>query len=176
MADHANITRRSALTTLAAIPAMGTAAIVPAKAESIESPADLLERLAEEMAFALDAWIDGMATEGLPRPDWDAVVAPTSTGRGCHFMNRKGSRKTPDERIDAAIAEIQSAMAELYPGWTVQHRNDAVHDVYYTRDGSKDMGVGRHAVLIYASPQSYGPEEVRWFKVPKDEKILTDDA
>lgn len=70
MADSANITRRRALTSIAAIPAMGTAAIVPAMAEPIITPRERLDAAIVELKAAAEAldptirhWTEGVVTD-----------------------------------------------------------------------------------------------------------------
>lgn len=72
-----------------------------------------------------------------------------------------GPALTPDERIEAATAEIVAAMAEKYPTWRqAQVKNDAIPAVngrgHYIR-------LARHAVLVYASEERFGPEEGMWW-------------
>lgn len=67
-----------------------------------------------------------------------------------------------DERIAAAIAEIQSALAEKYPGWRLEVKNEACQPI--RNEGSKiKLAVNRHMVMIFATQEKYGPEEPRWF-------------
>ena len=71
---------------------------------------------------------------------------------------------TPDERIAAAMEEIKDAFAEKYPGWRIQEQNVAQKPL--TMVGKELVELDepmRHAVLMYATADKYGPEEARWF-------------
>jgi hypothetical protein len=70
---------------------------------------------------------------------------------------------TPAERIAAAVREIEAAMAERFPGFTI---SATVEDKrpQVGRAGSFVEGeISRSIVMIYASENRYGPEEARWF-------------
>ena len=87
MATSANITRRRALTSIAAIPAMGTAAIVPALAEPVEAPAitprQRLNAAIDELKAAVTA-MDPLAA------DWDIgwAVDESLTIRFCAMAKK----------------------------------------------------------------------------------------
>lgn len=70
-----------------------------------------------------------------------ALVAPASTAMGIPMA------LTPQERIDAAMAEIRAALAEMYPGCHVTSRMGL-------RDGSGGVALGAYPLKGY---------EVRYF-------------
>lgn len=75
--------------------------------------------------------------------------------------SRAKAAPTPEERIDAAMAEISAALAEQYPGWTIQTRHDVVSPQIYP---SMERGEPcRAGVLIFATENRHGPETARWF-------------
>lgn len=90
-----------------------------------------MDRLGQEMAFALDDWIDGMTPAGARRARWDAVIAPASAEEGIHFLKRR--RETAEEKVDRLRAELILATKELYPevtDWrTVQPEDDGGNTV-----------------------------------------------
>lgn len=111
MANRSHITRRGALSTLAMAP---VAAAVPAAAAS-EHPWDKANRLAEELAAAL---MEGDDDNGGPAGRWYAEVHPETSRWPMRFgsladLNRV---KSPEERVNAASAELASAMAALHGG------------------------------------------------------------
>ena len=44
-------------------------------------------------------------------------------------------RISPQERMDAAMAQIEQAMAEMHPGWQIDKRSDLVSPQTYVHDG-----------------------------------------
>jgi hypothetical protein len=68
--------------------------------------------------------------------------------------------RTPQQRIEAAIAEIEAAMRELHPGWDVQIKNDVIRPI---KSDKREGDPSRHGVLIFATGNLYGPEKGRWF-------------
>ncbi|TPW26044.1 hypothetical protein [Pararhizobium mangrovi] len=71
-------------------------------------------------------------------------------------------KPTPDERIAAAMVEIEAAMKEKYPGWRVQKTDDEHRALVGPKLIEGD--VHSRAVLIYTSEERRGPEEARWFR------------
>jgi len=86
-----------------------------------------------------------------------ATVAVAGTAVAAHAA----PVRTPDERIAAAIDEIKAAMVEKHVGWRVQVQNTEVRPV--NGQTGEQLAPCRHAVLIYASKERYGPEEAGWF-------------
>jgi hypothetical protein len=82
----------------------------------------------------------------------------------------------PDDRIKAALEELQAAMKARYPNWRLQTRNDFQHSEIYRKGGNIQGDPYCHAILLYASSEKYGPEEARWFRTYVDEKLLADDV
>lgn len=67
---------------------------------------------------------------------------------------------TPEQRIEAAIAELSAAMQDMYPGWEIQTQNKVIRPV----NSDKTEGdPSRHGILIFATGNLYGPEKGRWF-------------
>lgn len=85
------------------------------------------------------------------------------------------AQSTPDDRIRAAMQEIEAAMSEKYPGWGVQVRNDVSRPVALKGREWVELEPVKHAVVIFASEDRYGPEEVRWFTVDRS-PLLADDV
>lgn len=85
-----NITRRAALGAIASIPAIGgavaseAAAPEPAPPVEREYAVQCVNRLANELAHAMDDWM----AEGRFETVWEAQIWPASTGRGIYFKNR----------------------------------------------------------------------------------------
>lgn len=105
MADSANITRRRALTSIAAIPAMGTAAIVPAMAAPVEEQiADRVSRLTKELSYALDEFADGQ---------FKAVCYPMSHPTGVTMLQDAAEpQRSPHEQAIWHIRELERLIAE----------------------------------------------------------------
>lgn len=83
---------------------------------------------------------------------------------------------TPQERIEAAISEIRTALSEIYPTFSIQDRNDVVRPMRYVHGGPDlELDPARHCVLIYASKATVGHEDVRWFVHDKS-PMLADDG
>lgn len=66
----------------------------------------------------------------------------------------------PEERIEAAMAEIEAAMSEMYPGWEIQRESKAIRPIRYA--DKAELAPVRHGVLIFATSNEFGPERGRW--------------
>lgn len=69
--------------------------------------------------------------------------------------------RTPQQRIEAAIAEIEAAMREMHPGWDVQTTNEAIRPIDFAT--KSELPAARHAILIFGTANRYGPEQDRWY-------------
>ena len=74
--------------------------------------------------------------------------------------SRAKAAPTPEERIDAAMAEIADALSEIYPGWTIESRHDVIRDRI---DGEPTGAPFRDGILIVANENPFGNETARWF-------------
>ncbi len=82
---------------------------------------------------------------------------------------------TGRERLDAAIAELQAALRELYPDWKIQTRNDAMRNQIWVPNAPfKEGDVYRHGVVVMASSEKSGPEKLYWGV--SDGPLLAEDA
>jgi len=71
---------------------------------------------------------------------------------------------SPQDRIAAAMKEIEAAMQEMHPGWRIQVKDDVVCPLKYVLGGPDEkQAPHRHAVAIYATAETIGREEFRWF-------------
>lgn len=68
---------------------------------------------------------------------------------------------SPDDRIEAAIAEITAAFKAKHTDWRVQVKNDYQRSIS-ARTGASDPYC--QAVLIYASSEVCGPERAGWYR------------
>jgi hypothetical protein len=103
----------------------------------------------------------------------------TAGGAGVTWaQHRRGGAAPlrPDVRIEAAIAEIEAALQEKFPGWRVQVRNDLQHVQHYASGSFVEGDPCCQAILIYTSNENFGAKEARWFTVYTDEKLLAADA
>lgn len=72
---------------------------------------------------------------------------------------------TPSDRIAAAMAEIEAAFAEMYPGWRIQTVNKIVRPKMFHPSGEwEELSPNQHAVCLYVSEEKYGPENFFWSK------------
>ncbi|WP_242217991.1 hypothetical protein [Shinella zoogloeoides] len=66
-------------------------------------------------------------------------------------------QSSPQERIDAAIAEIEQAMSELYAGWQIDKQSRVVCPQSYVHGGGfVDLPAHIHAVMVVAHDDSDG--------------------
>ncbi|MFD1984192.1 hypothetical protein ACFSOZ_16195 [Mesorhizobium newzealandense] len=74
---------------VASVPAIASAAPPPVEArpEPREMPVQRVNRLAEELAIAMDDWMADISHSDHPRALWEAHVWPASTGRGIYYKN-----------------------------------------------------------------------------------------
>jgi hypothetical protein len=74
---------------VASAPAIAAAAppAVPAPPEPREMPVQRVNRLAAELARAMDDWMADISHEGHHRALWEAHVWPASTGLGIYYKN-----------------------------------------------------------------------------------------
>lgn len=111
MATRSSITRRSALTSIAAIPAMGTAAIAPSQAASVEAaPWEKARRLADELSAALS---EGDGAFNGPGGKWYAEVYPAngSSDYVVSFGNIK-ARQDRHQNVSLACRQVIEAHME----------------------------------------------------------------
>lgn len=74
------------------------------------------------------------------------------------------ARTSPQERIDAALAQIEQAMTEMYPGWAIDRAADVVCPQRNLPGGGiEELPPIRHVVGIYAHEDRYGPEKFGWY-------------
>ncbi|WMT88651.1 hypothetical protein NO932_08615 [Pelagibacterium sp. 26DY04] len=80
------------------------------------------------------------------------------------------SAQTPDDRIAFALREIESAMAEKYPGWRVQVLHHVARSQRFKNGGFAEGEITHEAALLYVSQEKWGAEEARYFvnHVPKE--------
>jgi hypothetical protein len=72
---------------------------------------------------------------------------------------------SPQERIVAAMAEIQDALQELHPGWAIQAPLDTVQHVTRIENGSTSKGDPySHAILFYAYDGEHGSQTGSWMR------------
>lgn len=78
--------------------------------------------------------------------------------------------RSPQERIDAAIADIGAALRELHPDWRLQAKEEVLRSKLYRPGTFVDGEACRHTILISCGGEKYGPQEVRYFTVdlPED--------
>lgn len=74
-----------------------------------------VNRLAEELAFEMDAWMQDMRDSGSRTPLWEARIWPASSGRGIYFQNHSMPPLTPEERVARAQKELIEATKALHP-------------------------------------------------------------
>jgi len=105
MADHANTTRRSFLKSapLTAVAASMIPAVVTANPESAK---DKVNRLAGELAQALDEFDNGR---------WYAKVFQASKSYGGFQLFVSDIKLPPAFEVEAAKERLKAAMAKMYP-------------------------------------------------------------
>lgn len=75
------------------------------------------------------------------------------------------AERSADERIEAAIAELQAALQEKHPDWTVQEPTNALQHVKRIENGSSVQGDPySHAILLYAYSGTHGGQTARWYR------------
>lgn len=75
------------------------------------------------------------------------------------------TRTEPQKRIDAAIAEIQAALQEMHPDWSIQEPKQDIHRVVRVLNGQTEPGDPySHAVLLFAYDGKHGSRQARWFR------------
>jgi len=135
------ISRRTVLAGLGSLPAVGgtTAAVI---ASEPEHAVTRVNRLAEELSFAMDDWMAEMSVPMIPYgkyAHWIAHIHPASaTEYAIGFENVRARRiETPEERHARAQRELIEATKALYPevtDWRVVRADDE-------DDGSKIVGM-----------------------------------
>ncbi|TSE07562.1 hypothetical protein C1D09_018700 [Mesorhizobium intechi] len=71
-----------------AAPAVGAAAVAASMESPIgEVPVQKVNRLARELAYAMDEWMADISHSECPLALWAAHVWPASSGRGIYFKN-----------------------------------------------------------------------------------------
>lgn len=140
---HGAMSRR---TFMGAMPVVGASVVIPTAAlASAETANERVHRLALELAEALG---DPGFTGYFPR-----VVV---TAHGAQY-----TVNDLDIRIGEAAAQIAGAMAELHPDWRYPQIK---HEELPAISGRGEvLRTVRHAVLVYASEEKYGPEEGMWW-------------
>lgn len=112
------ITRRAAFGAIASASsslALVTTAAATAPIEK-EIPVQKVNRLAAELADAMDEWMVDISHPDYQRALWVAHVWPSSTGRGIYFRNEGDAvQPTPQQRFDNALAELKAAAQALDP-------------------------------------------------------------
>lgn len=105
--------------TAAAATAVSVPAVAPAIAE--EDIHDRVDRLSWELADALNTYQDG---------NWYAQIYPSLLNDNPVGLYRATAKTplTPDERIDAALAEIVAAFREKWPNCSVRVGGNEYHD------------------------------------------------
>lgn len=104
MADHANTTRRSFLKSA---PLAAAAITMPVVAlAQIESAKDKVNRLAGELAHALDEFDNGR---------WHAKVFPSNKSYGGFQLFISEISLPPAFEFEAAKERLKTAMARIYP-------------------------------------------------------------
>lgn len=110
------------------------------------------------------------AAEGLPRSRRSILAALA----GLPFLGALpvlAATQGPDDRIAFALREIESAMAEKYPGWRVQVLHRVARCQQYRNGGFLEGEITHEAALLYVSQEKWGAEEARYFvhHVPDEE-------
>jgi hypothetical protein len=72
-------------------------------------------------------------------------------------------RPSPEQRIAAAVKEIEEAMAERFPGFKVSAKLEDVRPSVFKAGEFTEGEINRSMVMIYAYEDRYGPEDPRWF-------------
>ena len=121
------MTRRAALGAIASVPAIAGAVAAPVLLEK-EIPVQKVNRLAAELSEAMDEWMVDISHPDYQRALWVAHVWPSSSGHGIYFKNEGDAVKpTPQQRLDAAIAELKAAAEALDPNiyqWNINTNED----------------------------------------------------
>jgi hypothetical protein len=69
----------------------------------------------------------------------------------------------PETRIENAIAEIQAALKEMHPDWSVQDAQNDVQHVTRILNGRSEAGEAHsHAILLYAYDGAVGRQQAYW--------------
>jgi hypothetical protein len=72
---------------------------------------------------------------------------------------------SPGERIDAAMAEIQAALQEMHPTWSIQAPEHDLQHVTRVQNGATSKGDAySHAILFYAYDGKHGSQAASWFR------------
>lgn len=149
-----NITRRAALGAIASVSATGAAGAALAASDALthaetpslalagpeagETPAEKLDRLAEEMAVTLDEWLDGWASTqpGARRPLWHARVWPASSDHGHVLINDRALERADVPETDAELLrlgdELETAFQRMEEAGTAV-RGEEQEKVYLAR-------------------------------------------
>lgn len=101
------ISRRAAFGAIASIPAIGGATASAAVAPSVspEFPVQRVNRLATELAYAMDDWMADMGEN----EQWSARVWPASSGRGLYFENHAGEEVRSTAAASQKLLELEAA-------------------------------------------------------------------
>jgi hypothetical protein len=92
----------------------------------------------------------------------NSAIVTASTSIAAPALAEAGS---PETRIENAIAEIQAALKEMHPDWSVQDAQNDVQRVTRIVNGRSETGEAHsHAILIYAYDGSIGRQQARWFR------------
>ena len=102
------LTRRAALGAIASIPATGAATAALAAPDSVkpERIVERRDRLAKELAYALDDWDADCEAGGCSRLQWGAMVWPASAGRGILFGDLNQLMLRPEPEADSPIMTL----------------------------------------------------------------------
>ena len=123
------ISRRSALVAASAAASAGVLPSHPAQATVSELPVTRVNRLARELAEAMDAWMNDLGIDG--KPDlWKAHIYPASFTKYpiCfEHLNSDGSGSYPASPIERLYAKWRA----VRDGPNLQHETDAESEASY---------------------------------------------
>jgi hypothetical protein len=94
-----------------------------------------------------------------------ALSATAAAGAALAHAGANLPGLTPDERIEAAMAEIASAMRDKYPRWQVQEPVSEIIHPWIGSPMTRRIEPCRHAVLCYAYEPRHDQEERASFMV-----------
>lgn len=73
-------------------------------------------------------------------------------------------RSTPQERIEAAVEQINQAMSEMHPGWQIDRHSILQGPQRYKPGGFEDLPPNIHAVVLFAHNDTDGiTRDFHWY-------------
>lgn len=93
-----------------------------------ETPVSKVNRLAAELAEAMDQWMEDISGPGFPAALWEAQVWPASSGRGVYFRNHdRPGKSTSEHSLEIAAREFIAVAKGIDPSldWSIGIPEDA---------------------------------------------------